>query len=364
MSATKKVFVRVVSALYRCRWILNFSRFYLKPEVLALEVEKFSSQIFKGKARSKVLVISLKYDYGIPFRGIAYEYQNQTRCLMNMDEIWAIHFDYYSYCFKYGHKFAHKVLSELMFSQNFDAIFYIPYLHYLYNDDWTKLKKNHSIKLIAWLFDDDKRHEEHSRHLASADALVTTMPIVFNKRKEDGWENQILANFAVNETLYQDYNIPRDIDVLFIGQSFGIRQEFISYLALNGINVVKRGLGWPEGRVDMREMISLLNRAKIVLNFCDSDTRPELSHVKGRVFEVCATGGCLLTQESPDLVELFDLNDEVATFNSKEEMIQKVRFLLENPKVRQDIAAAGKNAVMSRYRLGTYLELCFRKVGV
>ena len=60
-------------------------------------------------------------------------------------------------------------------------------------------------------------------------------------------------------------DLRRDIDVLFIGNCYGIRKDIIRYLAKHGVNVDCYGDGWPNGFVDAQKNIELSRRARIIL---------------------------------------------------------------------------------------------------
>ncbi|MDD2698439.1 MAG: glycosyltransferase [Arcobacteraceae bacterium] len=80
-------------------------------------------------------------------------------------------------------------------------------------------------------------------------------------------------------------------------------------------------------------------------NFSSSAGHPELKFLKGRVFEIPATGAFLLTEELDDYFEL-------DRFGTKEEMLEKVNYYLSNEKKREE------NYTFERY-LG---EILFYKI--
>lgn len=61
-----------------------------------------------------------------------------------------------------------------------------------------------------------------------------------------------------------------------------------------------------------------------------------------RLFEATGAGGCLVTDWKEDLAELFDLDREIVCYRSIEECVEKVRWLLEHPEQRAQIARAGQ----------------------
>lgn len=65
-----------------------------------------------------------------------------------------------------------------------------------------------------------------------------------------------------------------------------------------------------------------------------------------RLFEVTGVGTCLVTDWKENLDELFLPDDEVVTFKTVEECIEKVKWLKENPIERQKIAKAGQKRTL------------------
>ncbi|MBT8608418.1 glycosyltransferase [Polynucleobacter paneuropaeus] len=59
-----------------------------------------------------------------------------------------------------------------------------------------------------------------------------------------------------------------------------------------------------------------------------------------RVFEVCGVGTCLLTDMKQDLHEIYELDKEVVAYSNIHDCLEKMQWLLENPKVALDIGRA------------------------
>lgn len=83
--------------------------------------------------------------------------------------------------------------------------------------------------------------------------------------------------------------------------------------------------------------------AKIALCFFSKLNRDTYTR---RCFEIPATGTLLLSEYSSDLATLFTEDIEAAFFRTKEEMIEKIRFYLQDAMARQAVASAGQRRVM------------------
>lgn len=74
------------------------------------------------------------------------------------------------------------------------------------------------------------------------------------------------------------------------------------------------------------------------------------SGVPQRVFDIMACGGFVLSNDQPELHELFEVGKEVVTYTSLADCLSKVRYYLENEDERKAIAEAGKKRVLKDYR--------------
>lgn len=88
------------------------------------------------------------------------------------------------------------------------------------------------------------------------------------------------------------------------------------------------------------EMLQALSRAKIGLNFHVNAAGKYAGNM--RLYEVTGVGSCLLTDWKENLHELFEVDREVVTYKTAEECLEKVKWLLDHPKEREEIAKAGQ----------------------
>lgn len=72
----------------------------------------------------------------------------------------------------------------------------------------------------------------------------------------------------------------------------------------------------------------------------------QLDIVTLRVFDVLACGGFLLAHHNAELEELFVVGEELETWRTLPELVEKVRHYLDRPEDRQRIAAAGRARVL------------------
>jgi len=82
--------------------------------------------------------------------------------------------------------------------------------------------------------------------------------------------------------------------------------------------------------------------------------------VNQRVFDCPAAGGFLLTDAQSDLENLFDLDSEVAVYQSEEECIDKFRYYMRHPGARLEIASKARNRVLSEHTYANRLKSIVR----
>lgn len=95
------------------------------------------------------------------------------------------------------------------------------------------------------------------------------------------------------------------------------------------------------------EMFQLLRNSKVILN-CHIDISPR-SASNMRLFETTGVGTCLITDWKDNVHKLFEPDSEVVTYRSAEECVEKVKWLLDNPKQRDAIAKAGQKRTLRNH---------------
>lgn len=96
-----------------------------------------------------------------------------------------------------------------------------------------------------------------------------------------------------------------------------------------------------QGQVWGEDQVKALNATKIGLNFHVDHQSGELDRgLNLRAFELAACRVFQLLQRVPSVSEFFEEDKEVVCFDTKEEMVDKIRYYLKNEEARQRIAQA------------------------
>jgi spore maturation protein CgeB len=97
------------------------------------------------------------------------------------------------------------------------------------------------------------------------------------------------------------------------------------------------------------EMFKALSRSKIGFNFHGQVAGDYAANM--RLFEVTGVGSCLITDWKKNLNDLFEIDKEVVAFKSAEECVEKVKWLINHPIEREQIAKAGQQRVLKDHTL-------------
>ncbi len=154
-------------------------------------------------------------------------------------------------------------------------------------------------------------------------------------------------------------------DVCFIGglsnRFHRARRAMIEYAIEQGVAMKIWGgyrehfIGSPilkcwQGAVWGDEQVKALCATKIGLNFHVDHQPGELDRgLNVRAFELPACGVFQLLQRVPSVGEFFDEGKEIICFDSKEEMLDQIRFYLAHDDARRRIADAGRARVLREH---------------
>ncbi len=156
----------------------------------------------------------------------------------------------------------------------------------------------------------------------------------------------------------------RDIDVLFIGNKYGVRGQIIDYLKKHGVKVDCYGLGWPNGYVNAERMAELSKRAHIILGVGAVGHCQDVFTLKLRDFDAPMSGAMYLTHRNPELCQIFHEGEEIECYTTPKEALNKIRFYLEQPEDLVRIAKNGHQKALKSHNWNQRLLTTFEKLGL
>ena len=156
----------------------------------------------------------------------------------------------------------------------------------------------------------------------------------------------------------------RNIDVLFIGNKYGIREGIIRELSKRKINVECYGAGWPNGPATAEHSAALFKRARIILGVGTVGHCEDVFTLKLRDFDAPMSGALYLTHRNTDLIQLYQEGVEIECYATPEEAARKIHHYLAHPADLSRIAEAGHAKALLRDTWACRLEETFFRLGL
>jgi len=213
--------------------------------------------------------------------------------------------------------------------------------------------------------------------------------------------NPIHIQMAANPDIYKPYPREREYDVTFVGQNYLNRQDYLEYLYKNGIDVYVWGPGWKnalspnakgiinklkskiglsksilpktniDGPLSDEELIKMYSRSKISLNFSevvvsDQNYSPGAikRHIRLRDFEAPMSGAFYITGYQDELKEYYEIDKEIVCYNTKEELLEKIRYYLKHQDEAEAIRIAGRKRALKDHKWENRFKELFNKIGL
>lgn len=317
----------------------------------------------------KVLVVSMKYDYG-----------DKTRGASGMDDYFVnpirrlghevIFFDFMERYHVLGRENMNRELLDAVRRERPDVTIFIPYQDEFIPETISALSK-HTIS-VGYYFDDTWRIN-YSHFWSKYYTWVTTSDVNgINRWRELGCNNFIYVPFSCNAEVFRKMAVSKIYDVSFVGAYHPYRAWLLRKLGQAGINTAAWGFRWPNGRLTQDAMVEVFNQSRINLNMSNNDSRdigfllspakplkdtlrawkgaarsiyrPDAKTremVKGRHFEINACGAFQLSYYVEGLERHYVIGDEIALYASLEDLIDKIRYYLKHEDEREAIASRG-----------------------
>ena len=230
--------------------------------------------------------------------------------------------------------------------------------------------------------------------------------------------NVIYTPGGANPHICKSYNCERDHDVVFMGRNKNYRRNAIKAIVDNGIDIRVWGDGWRNveiiiglilnnvrnsqkkistsvdvfsseliwhtkhfgnlskifGRcLSYDDMVKMYSQSKITLNFSGYpetknvgtiDFDKSVKGLTGRDSEAPMCGAFYLTQYSDHIAQMYEIGKEIETFRSVPELIDKIKYYLENPVEAESIRKAGRERALKDYTWVKCLEKMFHEMGI
>lgn len=208
------------------------------------------------------------------------------------------------------------------------------------------LKKICQTKLVGWNVDGP--YDDLIAH-SKADAKLFDKYFCIHRHGYSSADKiQYLPAYALDAKRY--FKLPRNIvpkrRIVFVGAYSPRREEFLNAIAdlpleiygtawrKRGSNATKRCV--MANRIWGDALLKLMNESSIVLNISSWD--PEKTGLSLRVVDIPATGAFMLTDETPELADIFGNQISVPTFKDPADLRRQVMHFLDADEERQALA--------------------------
>jgi spore maturation protein CgeB len=229
-------------------------------------------------------------------------------------------------------------------------------------EPWDIIKKEtESGRTLTfnWFCDDAWRFEDFSKEVCwNFNAVATTdSPEDVEKYKEIGYNNSIYAPWHANSDVYSGIHSIKTSHMCFVGSSYGDREEVFEAVNKAGVSL------FHYSKISFEDMIWNYSRAWIGLNLSknNNDSTGKLI-LKARPFEITAVGSLLVTQNAVGLSDCYEIDKEVVTFDSTDELIHKCKYLIDNPQVVNTMAANGHKRFLAEHDSKVRLAKVLQKI--
>ncbi len=260
-----------------------------------------------------------------------------------------------------------KILNAL--NVNTPDILLVDNKPYITSFTLKKIKKKYpAIKIINLITDDPEgRYKRTWKIFRSTlrlyDILFVQRVVNINELKARGAKRVELCLRSFDPTFHRPMVFSKEeelkyhTNVGFIGNWESAREECIVYLIKKGLPVKVTGNNWEKGKdwpiiknyfnspgVYGDEYIRIINGMDIALHFLRHANRDEQD---SRTFEIPACGTFMLAEKSEIHLSLFEEGKEAVYFETKEELLRKVKYYLDHDSERKAIAKAGYHRCIS-----------------
>lgn len=232
-----------------------------------------------------------------------------------------------------------------------------------------------STPIILFTYDTEYYFENLERYYAQfSDLVVTTDKFSSFAFQELNINSHCAFSMYDGINKYRKLSLKKDIDVSFIGNlNIGKRKFYVDFLKKNNIDIKEYGLNSTNGVIDEDRMVEIINRSRIVLNFTGLQNltkmppgipriRARIKQSKGRPIEIGLCGSFLLTEASPGIEYMYDIDNHVAVFSNEDELIKKIIFYLKNESNREQMALDCHKHSIDNYELKSGFKKIFNKL--
>lgn len=326
----------------------------------------------------RILVLQPEFDHQVKKSNkVSNYYSDYVIFYLSKYVSFVLNYDYRTKYKKLGIRDLEYDIIKTLQDKNIDIIIIMPSDLCFWSIDFVKkLQKDYFI--VLWTFDDEVLFEIENKYLAVYSDYIITTSNIFKKHYESFGKDVYVFHSAYDINEYAPKNIIKDIDVSFVGiATKNDRMDFIKAIESEGLNIETFGKNSKNGYLNsIEDMIAVFNRTKINLNFTkcvDSKHLLELDpfiplrrQAKGRVIELSLSKSFCLSEYAPELDNMFEIGTgkEIDIFYNKKDMIEKIKFYLNNDDIREKMAENAYNKAVELYNIDKHMQCIVKNISI
>lgn len=349
----------------------------------------------------KILYTGIQYSFYKKSAGLSFEHNNFYLSLKDLPgcKVKYIPFDRILEVGK--QKFNEEIL-ETVRTWKPDLLFVFMLTDEVSKETLAIIRRETNTKTLAWFSDDTWRFWSYSRHWTPHfDWVVTMYEEPYEWYQKQGFKNVIKSCWAANTNLYRPTANHSSLtaNVSLVGSWNKSRQRVVDMLERAGIPVAVYGAGWGKGRLSEEDMIKLFGNSKVNLglnhpnmdfgmkslgklffrrsvdrivpdfwhfprNFHSFLVGRKVAQIKGRMFEIPATGGFLLSGYAKGLEKYYEIGKEIVVYHDEKKIPELVKYYLSHEEERARIAKAGYERTIQDHTYAKRFKEIFEKISL
>lgn len=176
------------------------------------------------------------------------------------------------------------------------------------------------------------------------------------------YNTYFMPQFTDPDIFRPSLSVNNQNDVLFIGNSRNVYRDSVRYCIEGGIDFSLYGSNWEKyvGKkyikgefIENDELNDYYSNAKIVLNDHWAEMKQD-GFLSNRIYDVTASGGFLMSDYMPDIEEYY--KGSIATYKTKEEFIEKIKYYLEHKKEREILAEKARDVTLKMFTVRAQVD--------
>lgn len=145
------------------------------------------------------------------------------------------------------------------------------------------------------------------------------------------------------------------------------RKHILSVLGSYFDTVLYSESDWNCDGIDNRGIVAYWDQMPLAFRYSQLNLNLSIRSIRSgiplRCLDIMGTGGALISNYQPELIEYFKPDEEWICFHEKEELVEKAFFYLQNPEPRKEIARRGYEKVKEEFQYEHALKKMFEIIG-